>query len=175
MRCLGCCVVVEKLLWNRSIGQQSSCTLGSSLAFSWYLYYGDAIMGAITSQITSLTIVCSTADSDADQRKHQSSASLVFVRVHRGPVNSPHKWPVTRKMFPFDDGIMRSPWLLLNPWVRFNTYKTSYQCGNSHHKDCLIFTMLRPLYWNEALALCIVRLITNSTTLDALQSPWTGT
>ena len=23
-----------------------------------------------------------------------------------GPVNSPHKWPVTRKMFPFDDVIM---------------------------------------------------------------------
>ena len=45
--------------------------------------------------------------SDADQRKHQSSASLAFVRgIHRGPVNSPHKWPVTRKMFPFDDVIM---------------------------------------------------------------------
>ena len=45
--------------------------------------------------------------SDADQRKHQSSASLAFVRgIHRGSVNSPHKWPVTRKMFPFDDVIM---------------------------------------------------------------------
>ena len=34
----------------------------------------------------------------------QSSASLAFVRrIHRGPVNSPHKWPVTRKMSPFDD------------------------------------------------------------------------
>ena len=36
-------------------------------------------MGAIASQITSLTIVYSTAYSDADQRKHQSSASLAFV------------------------------------------------------------------------------------------------
>ena len=64
-------------------------------------------MGAIASQITSLTIVYSTVYSDADQRKHQSSASLAFVRgIHRGPVNSPHKWPVTRKMFPFDDVIM---------------------------------------------------------------------
>ena len=45
-----------------------------------------------------------SVDSDADQRKHQSSASVAFVRgIHRGPVNSPHKWPVTRKMFPFDD------------------------------------------------------------------------
>ena len=64
-------------------------------------------MGAIASQITSLTIVYSIVDSDADQRKHQSSSSLAFVRgIHWGPVNSPHTWPVTRKMFPFDDVIM---------------------------------------------------------------------
>ena len=53
-------------------------------------------------------IVYSTVNSRVDQRKHESSASLAFVRgIHRGPVNSPHKWPVTRKMFPFDDVIMR--------------------------------------------------------------------
>ena len=64
-------------------------------------------MGAIASQITSLTIVYSTVYSDADQRKHQSSALLAFVRgIHRAPVNFPHKWPVARKMFPFDDVIM---------------------------------------------------------------------
>ena len=64
-------------------------------------------MSTIASQITSLTIVCSTVYSGADQSKHQSSASLAFVwGIHRGPVNSPHKWPVTRKMFPFDDVIM---------------------------------------------------------------------
>ena len=68
---------------------------------------GDVIKGAIASQITSLIIVYSTVYSDADQRKHQSSASRAFVwGIHRGPVNSPHKWPVTRKMFPFDDVIM---------------------------------------------------------------------
>ena len=64
-------------------------------------------MSLMASQITSLTIVYSTVYSDADQRKHQSSATLAFVRgIHRGPVNSPHKWQVTRKMFPFDDVIM---------------------------------------------------------------------
>ena len=64
-------------------------------------------MSAIASQITSLTIVYSIVYSDTDQRKHQSCASLAFVcGIHRGPVNSPHKWPVTRKMFPFDDVIM---------------------------------------------------------------------
>ena len=71
------------------------------------MHYGDVIMGAIASQITSLTIVNSTVYSDADQRKHQSSASLAFVwGIHRGSVNSSQKWPVTRKMFPFDDVIM---------------------------------------------------------------------
>ena len=72
-------------------------------------HYNDVILGAIASQITSLTIIVySTVYSDANQRKHQSSASLAFMRgIHRGPVNSPHKWPVTRKMFPFDDVIMR--------------------------------------------------------------------
>ena len=69
--------------------------------------YDDVIMGAIASQITSLKIVYSTVYSGADQSKHQSSASLAFVwGIHRGPVNSPHKWPVTRKMFAFDDVIM---------------------------------------------------------------------
>ena len=65
-------------------------------------------MGSMASQITSLTIVYSTVDSGANQRKHQSSASLVFVwGIHRWPVNFPHKWPVTQKMFPFNDVIMR--------------------------------------------------------------------
>ena len=57
-------------------------------------------MGTMASQITSLTSIYSTVYSGADERKHQSSASLAFVRgIHRGPVNSPHKWPVTRKCF----------------------------------------------------------------------------
>ena len=63
----------------------------------WYLnHYNDVIMGAIASQITSLTIVYPTVYSGADQRKHQSSASLAFV----------HKWPETRKIVTFDDVIM---------------------------------------------------------------------
>ena len=68
-------------------------------------------MSVMASQITSLTIVYSTVYSGTDHRKHQSSASLAFVGgIHRWPVNSPHKGPVTRKMFPFDDLIM---WCLL--------------------------------------------------------------
>ena len=62
-------------------------------------HYSDVIMGAMASQITSVTIFYSSFYSGADQRK-QSSVSLAFVRgIHRWPVNSPHKGPVTRKMF----------------------------------------------------------------------------
>ena len=73
-----------------------------------HFHYCDVKMGAIgaspITQITRVTIVYSTVHSGADQRKHQSSAWLGFVRgIHRWPVNSPHKRPVTQEMFPFDD------------------------------------------------------------------------
>ena len=68
-------------------------------------HYNDIIMSAMASQITNLTIVHSSVYSGAE--KNQSSASLAFVRgIHRWPVNSPHKGPVTRQMFPFGDVIM---------------------------------------------------------------------
>ena len=64
-------------------------------------------MGTMASEITSLTIVHSAVYSGTDLRKHQSSVSLAFVRgIHWWPVNSPHKGPVTRKKFPFDDVFM---------------------------------------------------------------------
>ena len=70
-------------------------------------HYNDVIMSVVASQITSVSIVYSTVCSSADQRKHQSSASLAFLRgIHRWPVNSPHKGSVTRVFFPFDDAIM---------------------------------------------------------------------
>ena len=70
-------------------------------------HYRDVIMRAMASPIIGVSIVYSTICSGADQRKHQSTASLVYVRrVHRWPVDSPHKGPVTREMFPFDDIIM---------------------------------------------------------------------
>ena len=83
-------------------------------------------MDTMASQITSLTIVYSTVYSDADQRTHQSSASLAFVRgIHRGPVNSPHKWPVTRKMFPFDDVIVHPEEVAVISQTEVNEWTTS--------------------------------------------------
>ena len=83
-------------------------------------------MTMLASQITSLAVVYSIVYSGVNQRKHQSSASLAFVReIHRGPVNFPHKWPVTRKMFPFDDVIM-SPSLSL--WTQFISIVQNNPC-----------------------------------------------
>ena len=66
----------------------------------WLLmHYNDVIMKAMASEITDVSIVCSTVCSGADRRKHQSSPSRAFVRgVHRWPVDSPHKGPVTRSV-----------------------------------------------------------------------------
>ena len=101
--------------------RQCDCALyttrGEYMMTSWHIHffchYSDVIMGTMASQLTSLAIVYLTVYSGTDERKHQSSASLAFVRgIRWGPVNSPHKWPVTRKMFPFDHVIMitRSLW-----------------------------------------------------------------
>ena len=60
----------------------SSCSVRTSLVPPWH--YSDVIMDAMPSQITSLTIVYSIVYSGADQREHQSSASLAFVQgIHR--------------------------------------------------------------------------------------------
>ena len=92
-------------------------------------HYRDVIMSAMASQISSLTRVYSIVYSGADQRKHKSYASLAFARgIHQWPVNSPHKEPVTRNMFPFDDVIMitltstplTSPWHLVGWLWNFN-------------------------------------------------------
>ena len=78
------------------------CNLRSRF-YSHTLHHNDIIISAMASQIINLTSVYS----GVDQRKHQSSASVAFVwEIHRWPVNSLHKWPVTRTMFPFDDVIM---------------------------------------------------------------------
>ena len=106
-------------------------------------------MGTIASQIM---IVYLIVYSDADQRKHQSSTSLAFVRgIHRRPVNSLHKWPVTRKMFPFDD-------VIKNAWTSWNSGIAAwYTFQDKDHlsRHTIAFTWIRrshcrtskPAYW----------------------------
>ena len=70
-------------------------------------HYSDFIIRTMASQITGVLIVYKTFCSGTDQRKHQSSTSLAFIRrIHRWPMNSPHNGPVTRKMSPCD-GVIR--------------------------------------------------------------------
>ena len=86
-----------------------SCHSENTKVYFLAQHYTDIIMSAMAYQITGVMIVYSTICSGADQRKHQRSSSQAFVRgIHRWPVNSPHKDPVTRKMFPFDDVLMRN-------------------------------------------------------------------
>ena len=117
--------IFHNVKWNHHISDKTSPEMCLTAWYWWRIFrdldndllcrvrkvcihYNNVIMSSVASQITSLTIAYSTVYSRADQRKHQSSASLAFVwRIHRWPMNSPHKWPVTRKMFPFDDVILK--------------------------------------------------------------------
>ena len=70
------------------------------------MHYNDVVMTMMASQITSLTVVYSTVYSDAERKTSKLRVTGLCVGNSPGPVNSPHKWPITRKMFPFDDVIM---------------------------------------------------------------------
>ena len=70
-------------------------------------HYSDVIKGTITSQITSLTTAYSTVYSETDEKNQKLRVTGLCAGNSPGrPVNSPHKCPVTRKIFPFDDYIM---------------------------------------------------------------------
>ena len=118
-------------------------------------HYNDVIIGVIASQITSRTIVFSTVYLDTYQRKHQSSGSPAFVRgIHRRPMNSPHKWPVTRKMFPFDDVIMFSFMCHLNvEKPKRQNMQTRYKIKRKIHTFLLSLFILRgttrTLRWSQ--------------------------
>ena len=99
-------------------------------------------MGTMASQITSLTIVYSTVNWGTDQRKHQSSAPLAFVwGIHRWPVNSPYKRPVTWKMFPFDDVIMIMVEIMMVNYVIYASRILS--CNAMAKISAMITDMLR--------------------------------
>ena len=125
------------------------------------LHYTDVIISTTVSQITGVSIVCSAVCSCGDQRKHEISATLVFVKgIHRWPVDSPRKGPVTRKMFLSDDVILNiaimkqgtraymagSPDVLQlyteterssgwQPWYPLETLKTSFKVS-SQYQGC---------------------------------------
>ena len=137
-------------------------------------HYNDVIMGAMASQITYLTIVYSTVYSGADQRKHQSSASLAFVLgIHRWLVNSRHKGPVTRKLFPIDNVIMYIKWYLT--WLIYpdlayrETFLVSISTASLETKISARPPMLlQPLHWISPTGQQMLK-ITNTSTDVCIQ------
>ena len=132
--------MVQIMPWRHSDDNQ----LSDDSVVYWYIYiwntqpwrihtlwtddahYNGVIMSVMAFQIVGVSIVYSIIYSGADQRKHQSSTSLAFVQgIHWWPLNSPHKWPVTWKMFPFDDVIIHM--------------SVSEQCG--------LMTCMAPNHW----------------------------
>ena len=101
------------------------CRDRDDVSTSWYRtteisdilskHFSEVIMGTMASQITGVSVVHAIVCSGVDQRKHQNS--LASVRgIHLWPVNSPHKRPVTRNIFPFDYVIMFMRWRWFLVW-----------------------------------------------------------
>ena len=110
------------------------------------------------SQINGLAFICSNVCLGGDQRKRQSSASLAFVRIHRWPVNSQHKEPVTRKKFPFHDVIMKH---------KYDMFYKKMQ----HYNDWFV------CFGNRIIRIVIVWYNTNHMDLSTLRDvicPWIG-
>ena len=150
----------------------------SRFTFSLSADYIDVIMSVMASQFTGFSIAYAIVSSGADQRKHQSSASLAFVRgIPRLPVNSSHKGPVTRKVFPFDDVIMEPGtskwWVILHSDSVHRQLTNPTQGGNSKHNFSIkssynCYTQFTVLKWNVILHnvkltehLSFLRLFTN--------------
>ena len=102
-------------------------------------HYIDVIITTMASQITSLMVVYSTVYSDADQSKHQSSASLAFVwGIHRDRWIPRTKGQLRGKYF----HLMTSSWfeLLLNvAWHRDDHFVGYYdKIGHSHYSGVIM-------------------------------------
>ena len=112
------------------------------------------------------------------QRNHQSSTSLAFVTgIHRWPVNFPHKGPVTRRMFPFDD-VINVIMVLFKPTktniLSFHNGQQSESMLENDHYLTVILTYCDPVvlhgikylghhwfrYWPHAITRTNVNLLT---------------
>ena len=150
---LYCIPILKYVVVDSQAASQTNMNLNK---FVFYLVISlhciGVIISVMVSQITSVSIVYSTVCSGANQRKHQSSASLALVReIHWWPANSPHKRPVTRKIFPLNDVIMYLEEQASCYWYRVNSkvYKhhPSVVCfmvyvGHSNNKHVLSKTYL---------------------------------
>ena len=137
-------------------------------------FYSDVIMSVMASQITGITIVYTTVCSDANQRRHRSSASLAFVRgIHQWPVNSPHKGPAMRKRFH----------VIASSWSCLSNHKNTFSSSNLYrHVDVtrdsnpllrkyLTYIKFDEVDWISKLLEMCVPSPTNRTLYSATKSP----
>ena len=103
-------------------------------------------MSAMASQITGFSIVYPTVCAGLDQRKHQRSTTLVFVRgIPQWSVNSQHKGPATRKMF----HLMTSSWTTHS--VVFTKYTAHTQIGALWSDWWLVLALIKNVHWRVGL------------------------
>ena len=102
-------------------------------------HHSDVIMGTMASQITSLTIVYNNR---LERRRSKKTSKLrvtgLCEGIHRWPVNSPHKGPVTRKMFPFDDVIM----ITTAPLISRNIIFKLWQLPKRPWRECYQYDVI---------------------------------
>ena len=137
------CVV---LCWTVLYCTVLNCTVlhCSTNSDKHFFHYDDVIMSEMASQTTSLTIVCSSVYSGADKKKkHQSSASLAFVRgIHRWPVNSPHKAPVARIISQIDDVIMDCSMLFTSQFCVTQLAEYRIHCKSKYSNYQPLFSII---------------------------------
>ena len=110
-------------------------------------HYSDVIVSAMASQTTGVSIIYSPVCSGVDQRKQQGFASLAFVRgIHRWPVNSSHKGPVTRTLLPFHDVIMSRPILCWDIWTYLQVF-SRYMIATSSIGYCSNVSIALGNWW----------------------------
>ena len=141
--CHGLCVLTRLSSCNLTIKRFSNVKRAFIFP-SWYwirftgatisMHYIDVIMTTIASQITSLTVVYSTVYSDADQRKHQSSASLAFVwGIHRDRWIPRTKGQLRGKCF----HLMTSSWIPVDmSWGTRTEPKSQHRAQSARCWDC---------------------------------------
>ena len=150
--CFKSIIIKERLKNNAANAREFRPAYLDDLALGDSLHCSDAIMSAMVSQFTGVSIVWSTICSIADQKRHQSSASLALVRgIYRLPVNSPIKDPMTRKKFPFNDVIMYTHEQWLSRFVsRFGAVSAgeesiSFELKIVKQSDCILNVERKPV------------------------------
>ena len=146
-----------------------------------YRHYSDVIMGTKASQITAVSIVSQPfVEAQIKENIKALRASVALARgIHRWPVNSTPKGPVTRKMFQFDSVIMGweywRPWLISHWQLYLHVFLKLYWDGcqwflvNIGSGNGVVPSGNRPMIWaivGQCLCCCMASDITTGNDLN---------